>query len=191
MYIDRPIFKTLYTQKDNAKVTILIGARQVGKTTLLRALFDLLKDDYPCLFLDLDLYSNYEKVNTYENLINTIKLHGYQEKQEKPFFLFMDEFQRYADISMVLKNMVDHHKNVKIYASGSSSLAINSNIQESLAGRKRTIVVYPLTFKEFLDFTGNAEAADRLTRLHEIRSRTLDRLLPDLYRAFDDFLVCG
>jgi len=191
MYIDRPIFQTLYTQKDNAKVTILIGARQVGKTTLLRALFDLLKDDYPSLFLDLDLYSNYEKVNTYENLINTIKFHGYRETQEKPFFLFMDEFQRYADISMVLKNMADHHKNVKIYASGSSSLAINSNIQETLAGRKRTIVVYPLTFKEFLDFTGNVEGADRLPRLHGVRSRTLDRLLPDLYRAFDGFLVCG
>ncbi len=191
MYIERPIFQTLYRQKDNGKVTILIGARQVGKTTLLRALFDLLKNKYHCLFLDLDLYSNYEKVNTYENLINTIKLSGYHEKQEKPFFLFMDEFQRYADISMVLKNVADHHRNIKIYASGSSSLAINSHVQETLAGRKRTIVVYPLTFKEFLSFTGNAEAIAKLNRLHEIRSSTLDRLLPELYRAFDDFLIYG
>ena len=108
-------------------LTIKTGARQVGKTTLLRELYRVLKPDHLCLFMDLDLYANYEKVSTYENLINTLRLNGYNERQENLFFLFLDEFQRYADVSHVIKNIADHHLNIKVYASGSSSLGINSS----------------------------------------------------------------
>lgn len=143
MYIERTIFKTLLGHKNNKKIKILVGARQVGKTTLLNQLHTVFKADHACLFLDLDLYADYEKAGTYENLINTLRLNGYRENQDSPFFLFLDEFQRYADVAMVMKNIADHHPNIKVYASGSSSLGINSNIQESLSGRKRIVHIYP------------------------------------------------
>ena len=135
MYKERLIYSALEKQKDNNKITILTGARQVGKTTLMRKLYETFQKTHDVMFLDLDIYSMYEKVSTYENCINTLKLNGYKTSQKKPYILFLDEFQRYADISRVLKNIYDHHSNIKIYASGSSSLAINEQVQESLAGR--------------------------------------------------------
>lgn len=58
--------------KDNLKITILIGGRQVGKTTLLRALYSSVEQLNHSLFLDMDLYSNFEKISTYDNLITTL-----------------------------------------------------------------------------------------------------------------------
>ncbi len=60
MYIDRQIFPDLMEMNRPGKVTVLIGGRQTGKTTLLRELHRQLKTNWKCLFLDLDIYSNYE-----------------------------------------------------------------------------------------------------------------------------------
>lgn len=191
MYIKRNIFTTLQGHQNNKKITILTGARQVGKTTLLSRLYNTLKSHHPCLFLDLDLYSNYEKAGTYENLIGSLQLNGYRQGQKNMFFLFLDEFQRYKDISMVMKNIVDHHPNIKIYASGSSSLAISSNIQESLAGRKRIIHIYPLSFEEYLRFRKKEELIQNLTAIPEIRSENINKLIPELYIQLESFLIYG
>jgi predicted AAA+ superfamily ATPase len=191
MYIKRNIFTTLQDHQNNKKITILTGARQVGKTTLLSKLYNTLKSHHPCLFLDLDLYSNYEKASTYENLIGTLRLKGYRQEQKSMFFLFLDEFQRYKDISMVMKNIVDHHPNIKIYASGSSSLAISSNIQESLAGRKRIIHIYPLSFEEYLRFRKKEELIKQLTAIPELHSENINKLIPELYSQLGSFLIYG
>jgi len=52
MFKTRLIYSELFQQKENGKITILLGARQVGKTTLLRQLHAALKESHPCLFLD-------------------------------------------------------------------------------------------------------------------------------------------
>lgn len=191
MYKNRFIYPILEQQKDNQKITILIGPRQVGKTTLMRRLHDQFNKEHTCLMLDLDIYSHYEQVSTYENLLNTLKLNGYRVDQNERFILFLDEFQRYADISRVLKAVYDHHSNIKVYASGSSSLAINEQIQESLAGRKRTIRVYPLSFQEYLHFRERNDLVNKLQKLSTVQSDNLDRLLPDVYEEFYRFLIYG
>src|SRR6056297_2233787 len=78
MFKDRLVYPKLEKQKDNQKITVLVGARQVGKTTLMRRLYESFGKTHRCLFLDLDIYSNYERVSSYENCINTLKLNGYQ-----------------------------------------------------------------------------------------------------------------
>ena len=191
MYKDRLIYPVLEKQKENGKITILVGPRQVGKTTLLRHLFEQFHKDHRCLFLDLDIYSHYEQVSSYENLINTLKLNGYQVAQPEIFILFLDEFQRYSDISRVLKSVCDHHHNIKVYASGSSSLAINKQIQESLAGRKRVIRIYPLSFREYLHFRDKNELNEKLHKLSTIQSDQLDALLPDAFAELNQFMVYG
>ncbi len=191
MYKDRQIYPLLAEQKDNGKITILIGPRQVGKTTLLRHLYEQFNNDHSCLFLDLDIYSHYEQVSSYENLINTLKLNGYQTTQPELFILFLDEFQRYSDISLVLKSVCDHHPNIKIYASGSSSLAINEQIQESLAGRKRILRIYPLSFREYLHFRGRDDLGEKLDKISAIQADNLDILLPNLFEELYQFLIYG
>ncbi|MCK5913079.1 MAG: ATP-binding protein [Desulfuromusa sp.] len=191
MYKSRYIYPTLEKQKDNHKISILIGPRQVGKTTLMRHLKDQFSNEHTCLMLDLDIYSHYEQVSTYENLLNTLKLNGYRLDQRELFILFLDEFQRYADISRVLKAVYDHHPNIKVYASGSSSLAINEQIQESLAGRKRIIRVYPLSFQEYLHFRERDDLNEKLQKLSAVQSDNLDTLLPDAFAEFYRFLIYG
>ena len=191
MYKSRYVYPTLEKQKDNHKITILIGPRQVGKTTLMRRLYDQFKDEHICLMLDLDIYSHYEQVSTYENLLNTLKLNGYRLDQPEQFILFLDEFQRYADISRVLKAIYDHHLNIKVYASGSSSLAINEQIQESLAGRKRIVRIYPLSFQEYLHFRERDALGKKFQNLATVQSDSIDNLLPDLYEEFYRFLIYG
>lgn len=187
----RKIFEILEKQITNSKATILIGPRQVGKTTLMKQLYEKYKFDYPSLFLDLDIYSNYEKVSTYENCINTLKLNGYKENSGVRFILFLDEFQRYSNIGTIIKNIVDNHPDIKIFASGSSSLEIRNKIQESLAGRKRVFYIYQLNFKEYLHFIGRDDLIVKIDNLSEVKSDSLTELIPDLYYELNNFLIYG
>ncbi len=154
----RKLYKKLLSEKNSKKITIIIGPRQVGKTTLLKQLHK----EIGGLYVDFDILENVEKFNTYTNFLSSIELEGYDEKKykeegkynkgNKQFYLFIDEFQKYTDLTKVLKNIYDNHENIKIYASGSSSITIKNNIQESLAGRKNIHYLYPLDFEEFLIF---------------------------------------
>ena len=151
MIKERKVFKKLLSEAAKGKVSVLLGPRQTGKTTALKFIHETLigRGKASGVFLDLDIYSNFEKVSTYENALATFKLAGYNPKSAKKFYVFLDEFQRYKDLSIIIKNIYDHHKNIKIYATGSSSLAIKHKIQESLAGRKIITHLYPLDFEEF------------------------------------------
>lgn len=191
MFRKRTIYDCLVNQLHNGKITILIGARQVGKTMLLRELHRNFKDRYTSLFFDLDIYSQYEQVSTYENFLNTLILSGYNPENTELFIVYLDEFQRYADLSIVLKTIHDHHPTVKIYASGSSSLIINERIQESLAGRKRVIRVYPLSFLEYLHFCNRDDSVDKLKKLSNVQSDKLSSLLAEEYGYLEDFLIYG
>ena len=184
---DRKCFKKLIKQRRNKEVSILIGSRRVGKTTLLKQLYDT----WGGLFLDIDIFSNYEKVSTYENFINTLKINGYKEGQKNIFFVYLDEFQRYEDLTLVMKNIYDHHNNIKIYASGSSSLTIKNNIQESLAGRKIITHVYPLDFEEFLTFKERPDLIEKVKRLVSIESDQYNKLIPEVSPFLQEFLIYG
>lgn len=191
MFFKRQIYSMLKDHVGNNKATILIGPRQVGKTTLMKQLNFDLQTKYKCLYIDLDIYSQYEKINSYENLINTLTLNGYENNNEQKFILFLDEFQKYSDVSNIIKNIVDHHPNIKVFASGSSSLAINNNIQESLAGRKRVVHIYPLSFEEFLNFKERNDLIGQLHKVADISSDSLPTLMPELYKELKEFLIFG
>jgi len=189
--LPRKIFKRLKEQAKDKKIALLLGARQVGKTTLLKELYLELSKSNKCLFLDLDILSNYEKVSTFENLINTIKLNGYKEEQNEFFYLFLDEFQRYPAIAKIMKNVYDNFNNVKIYASGSSSLAIKSQIQESLAGRKKINEIFPLDFEEFLWFKQNDKLLTNFLNINGLKGENLYSSLKEFNGLLKEFLVFG
>ena len=148
MYKQRDLEKTLLETLHNRKIIIILGARQTGKTFLLKRLKDIIK--YQGLFLDLDLYENKNIFSSYTELINYLKFNGYNEKGI--FMLFLDEFHTIKGIDRILKNVYDNHPNIKVFATGSSSLEIVSYLKESLAGRKSIYYLYPLSFEEFVSF---------------------------------------
>jgi len=141
--------------------------------------------------LDLDIFSNFERISSFESLINTLKLNGYKEKQKQFFYLFLDEFQRYEDLSIIMKNIYDNFDNIKIYASGSSSLKIKHQIQESLAGRKKINLIYPLDFEEFLWFKEEKEALNQLENTKNLSGENLKNPTSKLGNLLSEFLIFG
>ena len=189
----RKLFNELLKQKEGSKISILLGARQVGKTTLLKGLHEeiCVKLKNKGLYLDLDIFSNFEKISTFENLLNLIKLNGYEESKDDRFYLFLDEFQRYSDLSIIMKNAYDNIKGLKIYASGSSSLKIKRQVQDSLAGRKIINIVHPLDFEEFLWFKEDTEATKQLEIVKKLKGKELAKVSPKLQTYLEEFLVFG
>ena len=183
----RSAFKGILNQKNAKKISIILGPRQVGKTTILKELHRKLGG----VFLDVDIFSDYEKVSTYEKFINFIQLKGYKKNQREFFYVYLDEFQRYADLTMTMKNVYDHHDNIKIYATGSSSLLIKSAIQESLAGRKQITYLYPLSFKEFLFFKERNDLLEEIENIKKIERGEYYKLIPEVFKYLNEFLIFG
>lgn len=191
MVLKRKIFEKLKEQAKDRKVSLLIGARQVGKTTLLKELFSALLKESKCIFLDIDVLSSYEKVSSFENLLNLLKLNGYKENQEDFFYLFLDEFQRYPSLVNVMKNAYDNLPNVKIYASGSSSLTIKNQVQESLAGRKIINRIFPLDFEEFLMFKGEDTLAQNMKNIGKLKGENLSSSVKEYRKFLEEFMIFG
>src|SRR3989338_5426284 len=122
----RKIYAHLLKQKNERKVSLLLGARQVGKTTLLKTLFEELcvNQKEKGLFLDLDIFTNYEKVNTYENVLNTLKINGFQEKKKENFYLFRSVNQKEKGLFLDLDIFTNYEK-VNTYENVLNTLKIN------------------------------------------------------------------
>lgn len=134
-------------------VLILFGARQVGKTTLLKNCFP------ESLYINLEV-SNYLEVFNSRDLKRIEQIaqleHGHKSK-----IWILDEVQRLDDPGLLAKVIYDEMKDVHLIISGSSSLEIAHKATESLAGRKQTLTLYPLTFVEKLVQTGKLSQSHR------------------------------
>ena len=124
-----------------------MGARQVGKSTLLSNLFGAQKD---VLWLNGD---ESDVRDLFENISSTrLKAIIGQNK-----LVVIDEAQRIKDIGLKLKLITDQIEGVQVIATGSSSFDLANKVNESLAGRKRQIQMYPMMFSEMVDELGYLE----------------------------------
>ena len=123
--------------------------------------------------------------------MNTLKLNGYKENQKTFTYLFLDEFQRYPKLALIMKNVYDNLTNVKIYASGSSSILIKDQVQESLAGRKKINEIYPLDFEEVLWFKGNKKLIEAFINSRKLNGDELNKVLKELNELLKEFLIFG
>lgn len=185
----RKLYPQLLNEKNNKEITIMIGARQVGKTTILKELQIELSKTNKTLFLDLDIVSNVEKVQSFEILLNYLKMNGYEEHSKEFFYLFLDEFQRYMDISILMKNIYDNTNNIKVYATGSSSLQIKNSIQESLAGRKKIHYLFPLDFEEYLWFKEDQEVIQHYNNMPKLKGESIP--IGKIVTFLEEFMIFG
>ncbi len=121
------------------KVLVLLGARRIGKTVLLKEI--LKKINEPYLLLngeDLDTVETLKRrsVANYKNILAGKKL------------LLIDEAQKIPDIGNILKLMVDEIKGIKIIVTGSSTFDLTNRLGEPLTGRKITFQMFPLAQME-------------------------------------------
>ncbi|MBU1255673.1 ATP-binding protein [Patescibacteria group bacterium] len=150
--IKRDIFNRVIDHLQAKEMTVIIGPRQVGKTTLLEQIQDYLigkkKINHKALFyFNLDITKNLALFSKQENVINFIK--DRKRKNEK-IYLFIDEVQRIKNAGVFLKGIYDLKLGVKFVLTGSSSLEIKSKIQEALTGRKQIFKLMPLSLAEYV-----------------------------------------
>lgn len=131
------------------QVIILLGPRQVGKTTILK---DLFKKNYIYIDLDDKIYRDFFdslSLVKYQSFIDS-NLNSIKNKNQSKLVLILDEAQRLKDPGLCAKLFFDQIKSVKIILTGSSSLDIKRKTSESLAGRKISLFLYPLSLQEYL-----------------------------------------
>jgi len=149
--INRNLTAKIKSNLHKGKAIVLIGPRQVGKTTLINTLLSNL----PYLFLDGDdavVAETLANANT-ETLKSIIGNYKY---------VFIDEVQRIPNIGLKLKIMVDQIKEVQVIVSGSSAFDINHLTQEPLTGRKFEYHLYPISWNEFESNVGYMKAQQQL-----------------------------
>lgn len=148
MEIKRSIINELYNDLDVREASILVGARQVGKTFLLRKIESHAKKrGLRTLYFDLELPSDSIKFNVPETEIFDLLTTDVD-------VVLIDEFHYLKNASHLFKAIYDSRKKVKVFASGSSSLEIHKHLKESLTGRKRIHRIYPCTFSEMNSLKG-------------------------------------
>lgn len=129
------------------KAIILLGARQVGKTTLMK---EICKNKDEVLWLDADdpdtqlLFENPTSTRL-RTIIGSHKI------------LVVDEAQRIKDIGIKLKLISDQIKDVQLVATGSSSFELANQINEPLTGRKWEYQLYPISYSEMVSHHGLLE----------------------------------
>ncbi|TVQ86239.1 MAG: ATP-binding protein [Bacteroidetes bacterium] len=135
------------------KALIILGPRQVGKSTLLNMISNGLRKDV--LFLNCD--NNDIRKQLSEPGINELRrIIGKSE------IVFIDEAQRVLNIGLTLKLITDQMPEVQLIVTGSSSLELSNLVNEPLTGRKFEYQLFPLSFQEISNHYGYIEAKRNL-----------------------------
>jgi predicted AAA+ superfamily ATPase len=142
--IQRMLYSYLKQYLFQGKALIITGPRQTGKTTLLK----MIMADYPEA-----LYLNCDEPDTRQNLQNVTSIHLKAYLGESRLVL-IDEGQRIENIGITIKLLVDNIPDMQVIVTGSSAIELADKIQETLAGRKFTFHLPPLSWKEMVDYHG-------------------------------------
>lgn len=160
-----------YLERD--EVLLFIGARQAGKTTILRQLeAGLKRENAPTFFLNLEDREILALLNqSPKNLFQIVPI----DINTNRTYLFIDEIQYLEDPTNLLKYYFDEYRGkLKIIASGSSAFYVDRSFRDSLVGRKKIFNVYTLSFREFLRFNGEDVLAQKI--FPELKKMEWDRL---------------
>lgn len=134
----RTIEKRIKEKLGSGKAIIVIGARQVGKTTLINSILSGKK----FLFLDAD-------DPTVRNLLTDPNTEQIRTLLGEHKIVFLDEAQRISNIGITLKIITDQFKGVQLLVSGSSSFDLGNVLNEPLTGRKWEYELFSISWEEY------------------------------------------
>jgi uncharacterized protein len=154
-YYSRSIYPSIESNLFKGKIILLYGARQVGKTTLLKSLVQS--------YADKTLYLNCDEPDIRETLTNRTSTELRSLFGSRSLIL-IDEAQRVRNIGLTLKLIVDNYPEVQVIATGSSSLELSNTMIEPLTGRKIEYDLFPLSVGELLSKKSPLELQRELER---------------------------
>lgn len=149
----------------SGKAILILGARQTGKTTLIKEIQKLYKE--PGIYLNCDeplVQSKLAEINTatWKQIIGKNKI------------VFIDEAQRIKNIGIKLKLVTDNINDVQLVVTGSSSFELANEINEPLTGRKWEYFLFPICWGELKDHLNFVE------RINQLEQRLIYGLYPEV-----------
>lgn len=161
--IKRSLHKTLEELLFKNKAIVLFGARQVGKSSLIRTLvkneeFVWLNGDEPDVSILLENITS----DRLKAIVGDSKI------------LVIDEAQMISNIGLLIKRMVDNFPEIQVIATGSSAFELADKTKESMVGRKEELQLYPLSFYEMVQHT------DFVTETRLIANRLIYGYYPEV-----------
>ena len=142
--IERLLYKRIEDKLFKGKIVVLAGARQVGKTTLLK---QILRNKEGVLWLNGDEMQ-------VQNLFNNASADRLLSEFGNNKIVILDEAQRIKDIGLRLKLIADADCDIQMIATGSSAFELANKVNEPLTGRKWEYQMFPLSFGEMVAHHG-------------------------------------
>lgn len=186
MLFGRKLLGKLRKWAGTRNIVVVTGMRQVGKTTLLKMVFNEIPGSNKA-FLDLENPINRKvfEEEDYDNIWANLAAFGVSKNERA--YVFLDELQRAPGIVTALKYLFDNY-DVQFFVTGSSSFYLKDLFPESLAGRKVLLELFPLDFDEFLMFKGVPREETSLAE----KSRTKNRVIYERNaKHYEEFLAYG
>lgn len=143
--IKRQLEQTIYNNLFKGKALIILGPRQVGKSTLLNILSKGINKK--SIFLNCD-NNDIRKQLTDVNISDLKRVIGDHE------IVFIDEAQRVLNIGLTLKIITDQMPEVQLIVTGSSALELSNQVNEPLTGRKLEYHIFPISVNELINHIG-------------------------------------
>ncbi|MBR1373092.1 ATP-binding protein [bacterium] len=175
--IKRQLEQVIRNHMFRGKAIILLGARQVGKSTLFEQILSSLElqvSQEQILTLNCDdaqarvLLEHADNMNDMRQLVGNHKI------------IYVDEAQRIQGVGIILKLITDHFKDVQLLITGSSSFMLQGKLNEPLTGRKFEYRMYPISTQELMDNGG-------LLRIKQsFESRLIYGSYPDVINGMDN-----
>lgn len=140
MYIQRQLEPVIKKSLFKGKIIIIYGARQVGKTTLVKKIAQDLDKPFGYLNCDeIDILSQFQEAD------NSLALRQMMGDNK---LVIIDEAQRVRNIGLKLKLLIDNYPEIQLLVTGSSSLDLSNEVSEPLTGRCDEFWLFPLSTKE-------------------------------------------
>ncbi|MCE4564051.1 ATP-binding protein [Maribellus sp. CM-23] len=147
------------------KAIIVKGARQTGKTTLIKKIME--SQSQNSLYLNAD-------IAIVRQQLQDVTVSGLKQLFGNAKLIFIDEAQRIPDVGITLKIIVDEIPEVQLIVTGSSAFELANNINEPLTGRKFEYYLYPVSWIELSEHTNYIEA------LSQFNQRLVFGMYPDV-----------
>ena len=184
----RLLYYEVIKQIEHKNALVITGMRQVGKTTLMRQIYESIET--PKLWFDFDnpLDQKYFEDEEYRNVY--ARLEKMSGESKRRIFVFIDEIQNYPEITKIIKYLIDHYR-IKFVLTGSSNFYLKNLFPESLSGRKFLYQLNPMSFREFLYFENILEIDEALKSNVETAFRPMElvdyKRLDTYYSKFLEF----
>lgn len=197
MFRPRLLYEPIKQHLSKKEYTIITGARQTGKTTILRELYREQKEkNLPTYYISFENIEVLREVDKNpENLFRFVKRPvnplDNEINERGKIFILIDEIQYLSDPSRFLKYLYDTYlENLKIVATGCSAFYMDQKFRDSLAGRKKIFQLHPLSLSEYLGFH---ERTDLINELENIRNdrQYLSLKKNEIFTYFNEYLVYG